>query len=194
MNLLSLSILLSFNYLVNCQTQPPSIGNENIEEDQKFLHDTITQYGPPADYIKLGLPGPEIYADRAKYLLSDVLTGGELGTYSFRLRTFTDYFSYNGRYEEAMLKRISGQESPVIKGQFGEHFKRKSGGYYIRTVGYTLDENGYRQFLVDISTAIVTVRQEAAPVPVSDIVGGAGGGKVPISTTVLATLTGGNIG
>jgi hypothetical protein len=110
------------------------------------------------------------------------------------LRTFTDYFSYNGRYEEAMLKKISGQESPVIKGQFGEHFKRKSGGYYIRTVGYTLDENGYRQFLVDISTAIVTVKQEVGPVPVSDIVGGAGGSKVPISTTVLATLTGGNIG
>jgi hypothetical protein len=81
---LSLSILLSFIYLVNCQRQPPSIGNENIAEDQKFLHDTIAQYGPPADYKKLGLPGPEIYADRAKYLLSNVLTGGELGTYSFR--------------------------------------------------------------------------------------------------------------
>jgi hypothetical protein len=83
------------------------------------------------------------------------------------LRTVTDYFSYNGRYEEGKLKTNGNEASPVIKGQFGEHFKRNTGGYYIRTIGYTLDENGFRQFLIDISTAKATLKETVLPVPIS---------------------------
>jgi hypothetical protein len=109
------------------------------------------------------------------------------------LRTVTDYFSYNGRYEEGKLNKNGNEASPVIKGQFGEHFKRNTGGYYIRTIGYTLDENGFRQFLIDISTAKTTLKEEVLPVPISGgDIGAPGGGKVTISSTVLATLTGGN--
>jgi hypothetical protein len=108
------------------------------------------------------------------------------------LRTVTDYFSYNGRYEEGKLNKNGTETSPVIKGQFGEHFKRNTGGYYIRTIGYTLDEHGFRQFLIDISTAMTTLKEEVLiPVSGGDI-GAPGGGKVTISSTVLATLTGGN--
>jgi hypothetical protein len=116
------------------------------------------------------------------------------------LRTVTYYFSYNRRYEERKLNKYGNE---VIKGQCGEHFKRYTGGYYIRTIGYTIDENGFCQFLIDISTAKTTLKEEVLP---NTYPGGdngntyRGGGdkgaprkeKVTISSTVLATLTGGN--
>jgi hypothetical protein len=108
------------------------------------------------------------------------------------LRRVTDYFSYNGRYEEGKLNKHGNE---VIKGQCGEHFKRYTGGYYIRTIGYTIDENGFCQFLIDISKATrkTTLKEEVLP---NTYRGGDKGGprkeKVTISSTVLATLTGGN--
>jgi hypothetical protein len=109
------------------------------------------------------------------------------------LRRVTDYFSYNGRYEEGKLNKHGNE---VIKGQCGEHFKRYTGGYYIRTIGYTIDENGFCQFLIDISTVKTTLKEEVFPNYSNTIRGGdigaPGKKKVTISSTVLATLTGGN--
>ncbi|KAJ3632481.1 hypothetical protein MTP99_009489 [Tenebrio molitor] len=164
-----------------------------MAEDQDFLNETITQFGSPVDYKKLGLPGPQILTDREKLSDMNTITNGLPGPFILKLRTVTDYFSYNGRYEEGKLNKNGTETSLVIKGQFGEHFKRNTGGYYIRTIGYTLDENGFRQFLIDISTAKTTLKEEVLPVPISGgDIGAPGGGKVTISSTVLATLTGGN--
>lgn len=79
----------------------------------------------------------------------------------------------------------------LIKGQFGEHFVKETGGFYIRTIGYVLDDTGYKQFLMDLSVAI--------PLDISDIshrisLVGEPKEKFGISSTVLASLTGGNIG
>ena len=107
---------------------------------------------------------------------------------NFRVRAITDHFSYNARYENTKIKKIGIEEIPVTKGQFAEHFERKSWGYYIRTIGYTLDENGYQQFLIDLSTAKTRPH-------VSVISGGPGGpvgDKAPISSTALGSLIGGN--
>ncbi|KAJ3632486.1 hypothetical protein MTP99_009492 [Tenebrio molitor] len=108
----------------------------------------------------------------------NTITNGIPGPFILKLRTVTDYFSYNGRYEEGKLKTNGNEASPVIKGQFGEHFKRNTGGYYIRTIGYTLDENGFRQFLIDISTAKATLKETVLLVPISGgDIGTPSGGK-----------------
>lgn len=106
------------------------------------------------------------------------------------MRTITKYFSYNARYEECTLKRDNDTVIPNVKGQFTEHFERKSGGFYIRSIGYTLDESGYKQFLIDLTVAQTNLVYATVP----PIIGGGvpEGGQVAISSTVLATLMGGN--
>jgi hypothetical protein len=54
---------------------------------------------------------------------------------------------------------IDGKEMFVVRGQFSETFQRKTGGYYIRTIGYINDENGYRLFFIDLSK-IITKRKK----------------------------------
>lgn len=77
----------------------------------------------------------------------------------------------------------------MIKGQFGEHFIKETGGFYIRTIGYVLDDTGFKQFLIDLSVAMpfmsVSHRVFAVGEPQE---------KLGISSTVLASLTGGNFG
>ena len=58
---------------------------------------------------------------------------------------------------------MEGRESMITKGQFGEHFERKSGGYYIRVIGYTLDDQGYQQFLINLSTAKIVTEEVELP-------------------------------
>ncbi|KAJ3656240.1 hypothetical protein Zmor_015330 [Zophobas morio] len=166
---------------------PPPLSDEEIE-DQRIINETITKYGFPRDYTALGLPGPELVADKKKNSISNELVHWESGAYTLKVRAITDHFSYNARYENTKIKKIGIEEIPVTKGQFAEHFERKSWGYYIRTIGYTLDENGYQQFLIDLSTAKTRPH-------VSVISGGPGGpvgDKVSISSTVLGSLIGGN--
>jgi hypothetical protein len=115
-------------------------------------------------------------------------------TFCCRLRTITEHFSYNGRYEVGGIKNIEDLEVSVVKGQFGEHFERKIGGYYIRTVGYQLDEQGYRQFLIDLSVAVTTEEEETLSEEEEEGEIVPFGGKVSISTTLLITLNGGSIG
>ncbi|XP_044268133.1 uncharacterized protein LOC123013584 [Tribolium madens] len=145
-------------------------------EDLLVLNEAIEKYGPPQDYQQLGLPGPQIEIDENKNLHENKLEYDETKNYTLRIRTITPQFSYNARYEEAII-----EEFPVIKGQFGEHFLGNSSQVYIRTIGYILDERGFRQFLLDF-TAVKSLEE----LPVFE------SGGVPISSTVLITLTGGN--
>ncbi|EFA03082.2 hypothetical protein TcasGA2_TC010957 [Tribolium castaneum] len=160
--------------------------NQLTSEDLRVLNETIEKFGPPQDYKQLGLPGPEIETAKIKLLHKNKLESDEAKNYTLRIRTIAPRFSYNGRYEESVIHKINGgfEEFPVIKGQFGEHFPSNttSDVFYIRTIGYTLDEKGYRQFLLDLTA--VKIIQKLAP---SLIIEG-----IPISSTVLITLTGGN--
>jgi hypothetical protein len=59
-----------------------------------------------------------------------------------RFRATTKYFVYISRYEKGELEMIEENSTLRVKGQFSKKFERKKGGDYIRTVGYTVDENG----------------------------------------------------
>jgi hypothetical protein len=59
-------------------------------------------------------------------------------------------------------------------------------------VGYTVDENGYKTFLLDLSTAMIKYR--VVVTGIVHFVGKPTGPKIRISSTVLASLTGGNLG
>jgi hypothetical protein len=52
-----------------------------MAEDQDFLDETIAQFGPPVDYKKLGLPGPQILTDRAKFLDMNTIPNGLPGPF-----------------------------------------------------------------------------------------------------------------
>ncbi|XP_044268124.1 uncharacterized protein LOC123013577 [Tribolium madens] len=209
--------------------QPPTSKPDDIPEDVRVLKETIAKYGPPHDYNQLGFPGPKVLLDDEKDLFKNKLEyEGGSENYTLRIRTITDYFSYTGHFEEVKMPQ-SFKQNPDIKGQFATHFERKSGGFYIRTIGYKVDENGYRQFLLDLTVAKTTLKQVSQPsvsfcsnvngvgstisgpgypsygapgsnTAFSSSFGGFGGspnlpsGKISISSTVLATLTGGNLG
>jgi hypothetical protein len=110
-----------------------------------------------------------------------------------RYRATTKNFVYIARYEKGELEMIGGNSTLRVKGQFSEKIERKKGGDYVRTVGYTVDENGYKTFLLDLSTAVTTYKLVPAiihllgPPPPN-------GPKILISSTVLASLSGGNLG
>jgi hypothetical protein len=108
-----------------------------------------------------------------------------------RFRATTKYFVYIARYEKGELEMIGENSTLRVKGQFSEKFERKKGGDYIRTVGYTVDENGYKTFLLDLSTAMIKYQVVTGLV---HLVGQPTGPKIRISSTVLASLTGGNLG
>ncbi|KYB27529.1 hypothetical protein TcasGA2_TC034681 [Tribolium castaneum] len=152
-------------------------------EDLHVLNVTIAKYGPLKNYQQLGLPGPEIKTDKNKFSLANIFESGKAENYTLRVRTITPDFSYNARYEETKLQKVndSFEHFPVIKGQFGEHFLREDGGFYIRTIGYVLDDKGFHEFFLDLTTAVT---QTFLPL--------LGTGTVPISSTVLITLNGGN--
>jgi hypothetical protein len=100
-------------------------------------------------------------------------------------------FTLRGTKKE--LEMIGENSTLRIKGQFSEKFQRKKGGDYVRTVGYTAYENGYKTFLVDLSTAVTKYMLVPA---ISHLFGPPlpNGPKIRISSTVLASLSGGNFG
>jgi hypothetical protein len=110
-----------------------------------------------------------------------------------RFRATTKYFVYISRYEKGELEMIEENSTLRVKGQFSEKFERKKGGDYIRTVGYTVDENGYKTFLLDLSTAI-SLSLYRVVTGLVHLVGQPTGPKIRISSTVLASLTEGNLG
>jgi hypothetical protein len=105
-----------------------------------------------------------------------------------RYRATTKYFVYIARYEKGELEMIGENSTLRVKGQFSEKFEREKGGDYVRTVGYTTDENGYKTFLLDLSTAVIKYR----PVPGNVFL--VGRPKIRIASAVLASLSGGNLG
>jgi hypothetical protein len=105
-----------------------------------------------------------------------------------RYRATTKYFVYIARYEKGELEMIGENSTLRVKGQFSEKFEREKGGDYVRTVGYTSDENGYKTFLLDLSTAVIKYR----PVPGNVFL--VGRPKIRIASAVLASLSGGNLG
>ncbi|RZB38644.1 uncharacterized protein BDFB_004438, partial [Asbolus verrucosus] len=115
------------------------------------------------------------------------------------IRAATDYFSYNDRYEVGEFKKIGNKEILVVKGQYAQLFDKKNGGYYVRTIGYIDDENGYHSFLLDLSKAVTEEEEIEKPFiisggPVLTTTAGPGGPgfKPSISSTVLISLSGGN--
>nr|XP_008199337.1 PREDICTED: uncharacterized protein LOC103314637 [Tribolium castaneum] len=225
MKLFFVIIVTSSLHLSRCAKEP---GTQSVTknpadatEDLRVLNEAIAMYGPPQDYKKLGFPGPKIALDSEKYTYFNQLqyeNGSD--NYILRIRTITPNFSYLGHYEEVKMPDNFTQ-FPEIKGQVGEHFARKNGGFYVRTIGYKVDENGYRQFLLDLTIAN-TITKEVTESPTAPLTycgvdylytvgfggttttsagssassyGGFGGGtqaKTTISSTVLLTLTGGN--
>jgi hypothetical protein len=105
-----------------------------------------------------------------------------------RYRATTKYFVYIARYEKGESEMIGENSTLRVKGQFSEKFEREKGGDYVRTVGYTTDENGYKTFLLDLSTAVIKYR----PVPGNVFL--VGRPKIRIASAVLASLSGGNLG
>ncbi|EFA03083.1 hypothetical protein TcasGA2_TC010958 [Tribolium castaneum] len=172
MKLLILGHLFLSLHFGRGDNEPNAPKPEEMDQDLRVVNETIAKYGPPKDYKIFNLPGPEILVDD-NLLLHPV--------------------SYNSRYEQTELQHIGLESFPVVKGQFGEHFIRKSGSFYIRTIGYVLDRNGYQEFLIDISKTETTVKEFVPPLVESDIyVDRRPPGKIQISSTVLATLVGGN--
>jgi hypothetical protein len=108
-----------------------------------------------------------------------------------RFRATTKYFVYIARYEKGELEMIGENSTLRAKGQFSETFKREKGGDYVRTVGYTVDENGYKTFLLDLSTARIEYWVTKGIV---NLVGLPKRRKMYISSVVLASLSGGNLG
>jgi hypothetical protein len=105
-----------------------------------------------------------------------------------RYRATTKYFVYIARYEKGELEMIGENSTLRVKGQFSEKFEREKGGDYVRTVGYTTDENGYKTFLLDLSTVVIKYR----PVPGNVFL--VGRPKIRIASAVLVSLSGGNLG
>jgi hypothetical protein len=103
-----------------------------------------------------------------------------------RFRATTKYFVYIARYEKGEIEMIGENSTLRVKGQFSEKFERDKGGNYVRTVGYTVDENGYKTFL--LSTAVNKYQLFSGNVFLLRR------SKIRISSTVLASLTGGNLG
>jgi hypothetical protein len=108
-----------------------------------------------------------------------------------RFRATTKYFVYIARYEKGELEMIGENSTLRVKGQFSETFKREKGGDYVRTVGYTTDENGYKTFLLDLSTAMIKYWVTTGIV---HLVGIPKRRNMYISSVVLASLSGGNLG
>ncbi|XP_044268130.1 uncharacterized protein LOC123013581 [Tribolium madens] len=164
------------------------------KQDLRVLNATIAKYGPPKDYTIFNLPGPEILVDDD--LLSHSVrfnVSANEENYTIWIRTVTDNFSYNSRYEQTELQHIDLESFPVVKGQFGEHFERKNGSFYIRTIGYVLDQSGYHEFLIDISTTETTIKEVEPPIDGNGTyVNRRPPAKIQISSTVLGSLVGGN--
>jgi hypothetical protein len=78
---LTLSVFLSFICFVHGQEQRPEVARASMAEDQDFLDESIAQFGPPVDYKKLGLPGPQILTDRAKFLDMNTIPNGLPGPF-----------------------------------------------------------------------------------------------------------------
>jgi hypothetical protein len=108
-----------------------------------------------------------------------------------RFRATTKYFVYIARYEKGELEMIGENSTLRVKGQFSETFKREKGGDYVKTVGYTIDENGYKTFLLDLSTVRIEYWVTKGIV---HLVGLPTRRKMYISSVVLASLSGGNLG
>ncbi|XP_044268128.1 uncharacterized protein LOC123013579 [Tribolium madens] len=154
--------IIFFLYFGQCAEDPTPTTLDDTSEDTRVLEDTIAKYGPPQDYKQLGFPGPEIALDEEKYLHKNHLKLKGSGNYTLRTRTITPYWSYNRHYEEVKIPQ-SFYQPPDIKSQFSKHFGRKSGGFYIRTIGYKIDENGYQPFLLDLTIAETSLKKTFRP-------------------------------
>ncbi|XP_068903864.1 uncharacterized protein [Tenebrio molitor] len=186
-------LAILFLYATNSNCEETTTQPDSEDEDSRTLDESIRLYGPLRNYEELGLPGPDLTKVAISVAQDAKFENDGSGNYSFEFRATTKYFVYIARYEKGELEMIGENSSLRIKGQFSEKFERKKGGDYVRTVGYTVDENGYKTFLLDLSTAVTKYMLVPAishlfgpPLPNEP--------KIRISSTVLASLSGGNLG
>ncbi|CAH1365471.1 hypothetical protein MTP99_014066 [Tenebrio molitor] len=142
-------------------------------EDSVVLRQSVEQFGPPRplNYANYTLPGPEITTnlvesgntDKLDDFVTENAVDDQFGNYTFKVRRIKEYFSYNDRYETGEKRMIDSKKMFVVMGQFSEIFERKSGGHYIRTLGYINDEHGYRLFLIDLSKIITKRKKVTTP-------------------------------
>ncbi|XP_068905020.1 uncharacterized protein [Tenebrio molitor] len=188
MNMFQTVFAILFLYTTNSNCEETTTQPDSEDEDSRTLDESIRLYGPLRNYVELGLPGPDLTKVELSVAQDAKFENDGSGNYFFEFRATTKYFVYIARYEKGELQMIAENSTLRVKGQFSEKFEREKGGDYVRTVGYTTDENGYKTFLLDLSTAVIKYR----PVPGNVFL--VGRPKIRISSTVLASLSGGNLG
>jgi hypothetical protein len=74
-------------------------------------------------------------------------------------------------------------EIQTVRGQYIYRYANGNDGLIVVTIGYVADENGFQPFIISVQH----LQSQAIPAPPS-------GHKTQISSTVLGSLVGGNIG
>ncbi|KYB27524.1 hypothetical protein TcasGA2_TC033003 [Tribolium castaneum] len=162
------------------------------EKDQEILKESIQLYGSPRSMSTLDLPGPRLTRSNLNDVSTEVkFNNSGTGNYSFEFYAKTKKFAYLERYEVGEIKKIGNETIQTVRGQFAERIDGGKELFYIRTIGYTADQNGYQPFLLDLSKVKTTYMLVYA---IAHLVGIPMGPKIAISSTVIATLTGGNLG
>ncbi|XP_068903861.1 uncharacterized protein [Tenebrio molitor] len=184
-------LAILFLYATNSNSEETTTQPDSEDEDSRTLDESIRLYGPFRNYVELGLPGPALTNVGLSVAQDAKFENDVSGNYSFEFRATTKYFVYIARYEKGELEMIGENSTLRVKGQFSETFKREKGGDYVKTVGYTIDENGYKTFLLDLSTVRIEYWVTKGIV---HLVGLPTRRKMYISSVVLASLSGGNLG
>jgi hypothetical protein len=101
-----------------------------------------------------------------------------------KLFNFSFHAYHLERYEVGELKNPgTDNEIQTVRGQYTTRYDNGNGAIVILTVGYVADENGFQPFLISVKGILGQVGP-AAP----------SGPKSGISSAVLGSLVGGNIG
>ncbi|XP_063923269.1 uncharacterized protein LOC135137514 [Zophobas morio] len=189
-----LAVCLLLSRLVRCQNPQTLKKILELEEDRRFLKESVAKFGSPQGPNFRSLPGPEVELNDE--VLKDNIFLRNAGNFTYRYRQKSRHVTYNGRYETTRTTKINGKEILVVRGQFTEEFPCKYGGVYIRTIGYTFDENGFRTFLIDVSKVVteevpIALDIPAAPVSIASRMQYRG---PAFKRTSFPTLAGGGLG
>ncbi|XP_044268129.1 uncharacterized protein LOC123013580 [Tribolium madens] len=190
--LLTVELYLVFVCFILVEKNETKSSEIEVEEDRKILEESVKLYGSPRSTTTLNLPGPQL----TRSFLDDVSTqvkfnNSGTGNYTFEFFSKEDKFAYLGRYEVGELKTIGNETIQTVRGQFSEKIQVAEDIFYIRTIGYAADQNGYQPFLLDLSKVKTTYKLVPA---IAHLVGAPMGPKIAISSTVITTLLGGNLG
>ncbi|KAJ3659800.1 hypothetical protein Zmor_011469 [Zophobas morio] len=161
------AVCLLLSRLVRCQNPQTLKKILELEEDRHFLKESVAKFGSPQGPNFRSLPGPEVELNDE--VLKDNIFLRNAGNFTYRYRQKSRHVTYNGRYETTRTTKINGKEILVVRGQFTEEFPCKYGGVYIRTIGYTFDENGFRTFLIDVSKVVAEAVPIALDIPAAPV-------------------------